>query len=225
MSFDFEARFFCRLLADAGAKPRRILIVGCGDGTEAEHIARETGAAVVGLDLDVDPRFVRPGVQLLRADGRALPFSGGTFDALYCYHVLEHVPLPGRAVAECRRVLAPGALAFFGTPNKSRMVGYAGGRATTWEKVRWNLADYGKRLTGRWSNESGAHAGFSDGEMTRLLRSCFQRVESVGLLYYVGKYPRLRSLWETTFRIGLARFLAPSVYFRASGTDSVPPRP
>jgi len=70
----------------------------------------------------------------------------------------------------------------------------------------------------------GAHAGFSNGEMTRLLRACFGRVESVGLLYYVGKYPRLRSLWETTFRFGLARFLAPSVYFRASGTDLVPPR-
>lgn len=224
MSFDFEARFFCRLLKDAGATPRRILIVGCGDGTEAEHIARETGAEVVGLDLDVDPRFVKSGVRLLRADGRALPFGGGMFDALYCYHVLEHVPGPERAIAECRRVLAPGALAFFGTPNKSRLVGYAGGRATALEKLRWNLADYGKRLTGRWSNERGAHAGFSGRELTRLLRARFERVESVGLLYYVGKYPRMRALWEASFRLGLARFLAPSVYFRAAGTRTVPER-
>jgi SAM-dependent methyltransferase len=216
LSFEFEARFFGDLLRDARVAPRRVLVVGCGEGVEVGHLARAVSAPVVGLDLAVDPRWARPGFHLVRADARALPFRDRAFEALYCYHVLEHVPGPAAAVAEAGRVLAPGGLAFFGTPNRSRLVGYAGGRATPWEKLRWNAADYWKRLTGRWSNERGAHAGFSEPDLARLLAPHFARVESVSLPYYLGKYPRLGRLWRTSFRLGLLRFLAPSVYFRAS---------
>jgi len=216
VSFEFEARFFCGLLREVRLQPRRVLVVGCGEGLEADAIAREAGAAVVGLDLAVDPRWVRPGAHLLRADARRLPFRDGAFDALYCYHVLEHVPGPAAAVAEARRVLAAAGFAFFGTPNRFRLVGYAGGPATTLEKLKWNAADWWKRLTGRWSNERGAHAGFSERELEGLLASSFPRVESVSLSYYVGKYPGLERLWRVSLRLGLLRFLAPSVYFRAT---------
>ena len=221
MSFETEARFFCGLLP-AGRPPARVLVVGCGDGAEAAHIARETGATVVGLDLDVDSAQRRPSVHLLRADARHLPFRDGTFDALYCYHVLEHVPGPAHAIAEARRVLGADALAFFGTPNRTRLVGYIGGRATTMEKVRWNLADWRQRLSGRWSNERGAHAGFSAGELTRLLHAAFRRVRDVSVPYYATKYPRLLSFWERSFRLGVGRFLAPSVYFVASDGIETP---
>jgi len=218
-SFDIEARFFCELSPpDRAAK--RVLVVGCGDGTEAAHIAHETGALVVGLDLDVDASKRRPGVHLLRADARALPFRDGTFDSLYCYHVLEHVPGPGRAVAEAHRVVHPPGFAFFGTPNRARLVGYIGGRATTVEKLRWNLADWGKRLTGRWSNERGAHAGFAAGELARMLGGSFRYVRDVSLRYYARKYPGLTGMWSFAFRTGLGQFLAPSVYFVAEDVPS-----
>lgn len=226
MSFEFEADFFRALLAETGARPHRTLIVGCGAGEEVGHLAAMTGTLAIGVDLDVDARWNRPnaGASLLRADARALPFRAGAFDALYCYHVLEHVPRPEGAVREARRVLSPNGLAFFGTPNRSRLVGYAGGRATTWQKVKWNLADYGKRLTGRWRNERGAHAGFTHRELAELLSRAFARVESVSLPYYLRKYPRLERLWRTSFRFGLARFLVPSVYFRATDGDVAPGR-
>ena len=216
MSFEFEARFFCDLLRQARVRPRRVLVVGCGEGAEVSYLAREVQAPVVGLDLAIDPRWKQPGVHLLRADARRLPFRDGAFEALYCFHVLEHVPGPASAVAEARRVLACGGFAFFGTPNRSRLVGYAGGRATAWEKLAWNAADYWRRLTGRWSNERGAHAGFSERELALLLAAAFARVESVSLPYYVGKYPGLERVWRTSFKLGLLRFLAPSVYFRAT---------
>jgi SAM-dependent methyltransferase len=171
------------------------------------------------VDFELDPQWKRPGLDLMRADGRRLPFRDGVFDALYCYHVLEHVPGPERAVAEARRVLAKGGIAFFGTPNKSRLIGYAGGRAKAWDKVRWNLVDWGKRLSGRWANEKGAHAGFSGGELSRMLARSFSRVEAMSLSYYESKYPRLKALWNTSFRLGVGRFLAPSVYFRATDED------
>jgi SAM-dependent methyltransferase len=221
-SFDVEARFFCEL-RPPDRPSRTVLVVGCGDGVEAAHIARETGAAVVGLDLDVNPGARRPGVHLLRADARALPFREGAFDALYCYHVLEYVPGPDRAVAESRRVLAPGGWAFFGTPNRSRLVGYLGGRATTWEKVRWNAVDWAKRLRGRWRNEQGAHAGFSAAELARLLGGAYRNVRDVSVRYYARKYPGLTGLWSASFRLGVGRFLAPSVYFVAE--DAAGPAP
>ena len=218
-TFDLEARFFCEL-RPANRVLKRVLVVGCGDGTEAAHIATETGALVVGLDLDVDASKRRPGIHMLRADARALPFRDGTFDALYCYHVLEHVPGPGRAVAEAHRMVAAPGFAFFGTPNRARLVGYLGGRATTLEKLRWNLADWGKRLTGRWSNEAGAHAGFDASELSRMLRGSFRYVRDVSLRYYAHKYPGLTGAWTFAFRFGFGRFLAPSVYFVAEDISS-----
>lgn len=219
MSFEGEARFFCGLLPP-GRPPARVLVMGCGDGVEAAHIAEATGAAVIGVDLVVDPRARRAGVHLVRADARALPFRDDAFDALYCYHVLEHIPGPARAVTESRRVLRAGRLAFFGTPNRDRLVGYIGGRATTWEKVRWNLADWGRRLTFRWSNEAGAHAGFGAGELKRLLAGAYGAVREVSVPYYIAKYPRLASFWTRSFRLGIGRWLAPSVYFVASDASS-----
>lgn len=213
-NFGFEADFYKGLMAEAGVAPKRMLVIGCGAGVEVAHLADATRSLVIGIDLEVDPRWKKPNVLLLRADAQKMPFRDGAFDCVYCYHVLEHVPAPPKAIAEARRMLPEAGAGYFGTPNKTRFVGYIGGRATTWEKVWWNLIDWGRRLQGRWSNEQGAHAGFASEELSRLLGASFERVESVDLPYYLGKYPRLAGFWRLMFRMGLARFVAPSVYFR-----------
>lgn len=41
-------------------------------------------------------------------DITGIQFAGETFDAIYCSHVLEHVPDDHKALAECYRVLAQG---------------------------------------------------------------------------------------------------------------------
>lgn len=219
-NFGFEAEFFRGLMNEVGVKPKIMLVIGCGAGVEVAHLADATQSLVIGIDLEVDPQWKRPGVQLLRADAQRLPFRDGAFDAVYCYHVLEHVPQPPKAIAEAHRALAKPGAGYFGTPNKARFVGYIGGRATTFEKVWWNLIDWGRRLQGRWSNEQGAHAGFTRAELSRLLSASFPQVESVDLPYYRGKYPKLAGFWSNMFQIGFANFLAPSVYFRTrGGTD------
>ncbi len=222
MSFQFEAEFYRSLLQEAGLKPRRLLVIGCGAGVEVAHLAETTGAKVTGIDLEVDPKWARPNVALLRTNAESLPFPDGAFDALYCYHVLEHVSSPPRAIAEARRVLRAGGMGYFGTPNKARLVGYVGGRGSAMDKLKWNFVDWGVRLRGRWSNEQGAHAGFTRAELTRLLAASFATVESVDLPYYLGKYPRLAGIWRATFGLGLAHFLTPSVYFRTGGPAGAP---
>ena len=51
-----------------------------------------------------------------RVDLQALPFPDAAYDFVYASHVLEHVPDDGRALAEIRRVLAPGGIAILPVP-------------------------------------------------------------------------------------------------------------
>lgn len=51
------------------------------------------------------------------ADGQALPFRAGSFDAVIATEVIEHVRYPFRLLQEVRRVLRPAGRALVSTPN------------------------------------------------------------------------------------------------------------
>jgi SAM-dependent methyltransferase len=51
------------------------------------------------------------------ADAARLPF-GRVFDAVVSFETIEHVPDPGRFVADCARVLKPGGVFLVSTPNR-----------------------------------------------------------------------------------------------------------
>jgi len=53
---------------------------------------------------------------MVRLDVTRMPFPDRTFDALYCGHVLEHVPGDRKAVKELFRVLTPGGWALIQVP-------------------------------------------------------------------------------------------------------------
>ena len=61
----------------------------------------------------MDLRGRRP---LVNANLEQLPFRDGSFDVIYCSHVLEHVASDRAAMRELRRVLAPGGWAILQVP-------------------------------------------------------------------------------------------------------------
>ena len=83
----------------------QFLDLGCGPRDQYAPAAHY-GMSYVGVD------YASASADLL-ADGHALPFRTGTFDAVLAYAVLEHLYNPFIAVAEVARVLRPGGV-FFG---------------------------------------------------------------------------------------------------------------
>jgi SAM-dependent methyltransferase len=84
-----------------------VLDVGSGIGGKPDYLEEREGRTFVGLDpllgrAESDFDFVQ-GV------AERLPFADATFDAVIAATMLDHVPDPGRVLAEVRRVLRPGA--------------------------------------------------------------------------------------------------------------------
>lgn len=191
-----------------------VLVVGCGDGREAGLIARNLGADVVGVGLDwrrFDQAQAAP-AHLVEMDAMRLAFADDSFDLIYSFHALEHIPDPARALREMRRVARPGARFLVGTPNRDRLIGYLGSPTNMRTKIADNLKDYRMRLRGRWSNAAGAHAGFAAAELLELCRTNLGEGEDVTLQYYERLYsPHERSL-RIAQRSGIARRVFPAVY-------------
>jgi len=85
-----------------------LLDVGCGAKPYTNvfnHVER-----YIALDLPSNAQVDVYG------DGRALPFQDRTFDTVLCNEVLEHVPEPGRLMAEAARVLKPRGILLLTTP-------------------------------------------------------------------------------------------------------------
>lgn len=96
---------------------QRVLEIGVGLGTDHIQFAR-AGAHMTGVDLTprcVDlttRRLAQEGLQsdLRVMDAEALEFPDGSFDVVYSFGVLHHIPSTERAFREVRRVLRPGGV-------------------------------------------------------------------------------------------------------------------
>lgn len=213
---DSKTEAIAKIIRESGSVPiSRLLVVGCGSGVEAAILARELGATVVGVDLDSNFDPVAAGLADLRhGDATALEFEDDTFDFVFSYHALEHIPDCHKALQEMRRVLVDGGAYCVGTPNRSRLIGYLGSKdATIGQKFTWNFADWSARARGKFKNEYGAHAGFTCNELRGALQKVFGQVDEITLLYYQQIYSRHESLITALDRSGLGRVLLPSVFF------------
>lgn len=213
-----KTREVARLIAERHGRPiRKLLVVGCGHGEEARVLSRELDCDVVGIDVaDGFEPSANARVALEFGDATALQYASGSFDYVYSYHVLEHIPHYRKALREMHRVLGAQGGFCIGVPNRLRLVGYLGSKtreATPLNKLRWNLADWNARLHGRFRNEFGAHAGFAPDELRGELAAVFSSVHSMTLAYYRAIYPRHDRKVAVLDRSGLGRFAFPAVYY------------
>lgn len=200
--------------AEWSSPPAKVLVVGCGTGWEAGVLARSLRAETIGIDIGDEFAFDHVGsapAVLQVMDAQSLDFPDNVFDLVYSFHALEHISNPCLALREMARVLKPGGTFMVGTPNKSRLVGYIGSSASFLNKVRWNINDLMMKVQGKWSNEAGAHAGFSEKELGVMCSRAFgSDARSVSRHYYVQLYGS--RLINALSLLRVAPFVLPCVY-------------
>jgi ubiquinone/menaquinone biosynthesis C-methylase UbiE len=110
-----------RILALLAARPgERVLEIGCGAGN---ILAQIPGGRRCGLDLaesllaKAARRLAKQGT-LVQGDAEKLPFRDRVWQRVYCSEVLEHIPSPGTALTEMRRIVADGGVAVVSVPNE-----------------------------------------------------------------------------------------------------------
>jgi 2-polyprenyl-6-hydroxyphenyl methylase/3-demethylubiquinone-9 3-methyltransferase len=110
----------------------RALDLGCAGGFMAEAL-HERGASVTGIDpaleaIEAARAHAEAGGKQIRYDvgeGEALPYPDGSFDAVVCVDVLEHVRDVAQVIREVARVLKPGGLFCFDTINRNPLASLA----------------------------------------------------------------------------------------------------
>jgi SAM-dependent methyltransferase len=114
-----EFHALCEASIPRGA---RILEIGSGPTNPSSDFFATLGA-LSGLDVDPDVGGNRALTQSSVFDGGRFPFPDASFEACVSNYVLEHVPNPALHLEEIRRVLVPGGVYVFRTPNRYHYVG------------------------------------------------------------------------------------------------------
>ena len=127
--------FVPTVLAAAEVCPgSRVLDVSTGTGEAALMTIPIVGTSGVVIGADISPamlegarqRLNEPSFWPVAADGQALPFPDGSFDAVLCQLGLQFFPEPTLGLIEFRRVLRKGACAavcVISTPDRAPMWG------------------------------------------------------------------------------------------------------
>jgi ubiquinone/menaquinone biosynthesis C-methylase UbiE len=94
----------------------RVLEVGCGTGIFLEHL-QGSCLSLHGLDYAnsmlklAQHNLSDPSITLVHGDAQVLPYASNSFDVVYSFKVLAHLPHLDWALNEIRRVLCPDGVA------------------------------------------------------------------------------------------------------------------
>lgn len=98
-------------------KGKQVLEVGCGSGIDAVEFAKN-GASVTAIDITDNAVALTQGLAkeahvpmlVTKYNGREIPFQSDSFDCVYSYGVLHHIPEVKHLLAEIYRVLKVGGV-------------------------------------------------------------------------------------------------------------------
>jgi 2-polyprenyl-6-hydroxyphenyl methylase / 3-demethylubiquinone-9 3-methyltransferase len=125
---DYIESSITKALGNRSLAQQQILEVGCGGGLICEQLAHR-GAEMVGIDpsqgaLDTaashaEERGLGQHIHYQQGYAESLPFADGSFSAIVCFDVLEHVSDLKATIKEIARVLASGGVFVFDTINRT----------------------------------------------------------------------------------------------------------
>jgi 2-polyprenyl-3-methyl-5-hydroxy-6-metoxy-1,4-benzoquinol methylase len=196
------------------ASLKRILVVGCGDGTEAIEIASLLNNSIV---VGIDPKAVeskKKNYEIIKAQLDDISVKK-SFDLIYCYHVLEHVDDIRVALKKIYSLLDEGGIVIVGLPNRQRIIGYVNpaigiSMAT---KIVQNLIDLKNRMVEIKNPSRKNHLGMTQSDGFKIMKKEFKYVRSVRDEYFIYKYPKLHFLLKLVMVLKIDNIIFPSNYF------------
>lgn len=105
---------FVRSEAGPGRLPHAALDCGCGSGAFVSRVA--AAAVAVGLDLRAPEKRGDGRVKFVQGSMEELPFTGGCFDVICAFDVLEHVENDVATLEQMRHCLRPDGRLFISVP-------------------------------------------------------------------------------------------------------------
>jgi len=209
-----------RRVTGGPVRARRALDLACGTGYAAIGLAAAGLAADVhASDLSVrmlercrdNARACGANVRIALSDAERLPYADDSFDLVVARGALHHVPSPGDALREIRRVLEPGGVAVVlaeptepGEKQVAAVVGAAYRAVDAWRRLRRRPRDLEHEQWEMASIAANLHT-FSPSDIERLAREAGFAEVSVGTAswawvltlglnyYFVGESERLAS--------------------------------
>ncbi|MEU0485032.1 methyltransferase domain-containing protein [Streptosporangium sp. NPDC006013] len=109
LSFDEELSLLRELGLTASGGP--LVEIGAGSGAITRRLRRalpELSLVAVDIDPDLLAHAEGAGAELIVADAADLPLETASAQYVLLRYVLQHLPDPGPALAEARRILRPG---------------------------------------------------------------------------------------------------------------------
>jgi ubiquinone/menaquinone biosynthesis C-methylase UbiE len=193
---------FSRFIEFEALKGKRVLEIGCGQGSHAELISR-AGAQYTGIDITetavrrTRKRFELNGLtgQIIQMDAEKMAFPDSSFDFVWSWGVIHHSQNTKAIVEHIRRVLVPQGITKIMVYHKNSLRYYVqGGLKEGLMKgklLRMSLYEINKRFT------DGAIARHYTSREARRMFDRFDRVdtsvidgEKEAYIPILGKYAR-----------------------------------
>ena len=133
------------------ARGRRLLDIGCGDGTFLVG-ARNAGWVVAGTEMNTS-RAEAAGIRVWTELNRA--HEGGRYACITSWHSLEHMRAPAAAIRQAASLLEPGGSLLVAVPNAEGLQAQIFGSRWFHSDVPRHLFHFGRRSLTRMMEGAG----------------------------------------------------------------------